>query len=865
MSDISGVFSARHGRAQDVFTDRVPESEAFAAALREHRTKLAQSILHLDAPRHNVVVFYGAGGIGKSALSHRLELWGRGLLSVDDPWGEAPAVRPELITRHDCAGSTSPRVENLLIALRASAAANGIPTPAFDVGYLAYWSSVSPGSPIEFDSPNQSRTTINEQLVESVKASLTEFGLTYGTAGLGVRTVQTLREYLKRRDARKHLAACPYLEPVLGGIIRDPVGTVPLLAGLLHWDMIQLTNPRPLWVTFVDAYEHVAGPAHRDGEKRLQTAIHLLPEVLFAITGRHRLDWASESLVGTLDHVGPRIWPDLAEDTKGRGGQHLVGDLSDEDGDQYLQRVLVDQDGTPLLSSECRGRIVHAAHGLPLYLDLSVTIAQDLLAARQPLTADAFGKPLPQVVLGIVRDMPAAQRDALRAASVFHGFDVNLVAAAGDVTHHAANALARHNIVSSHGLPPLELRIHDAVRDAILTGVDLGEDGWAPADFEAAARRGLDHLQQRVQSTLDAAQRMTFVAVALRLAEEQNIDADWIRVEAFKLPLRRLAQLIGTPPENPTSAAGWLHYHLASWTIPPDRNLDRFGRFERIAENESVPIKVRFSAMRHLAYGRRGYGDKPAALPLLKHLLEEDPTNKRLHRYQLGLTYRDLNHFKQVFEIAEELGTEEPDLYGNRLHAALAIAHGRPQDAATVYHRRADHLESRGDARVSSEVRIAAFHTQAFLDPSVDSAATELLAQAEELYAPSDMYQALATRMLCHAGDSEAVKSLAADQQALAASFGGDPHGVPMVVPVAFHELVKGDTKAAARHIRRFSQSRRHPVSYWYDILAGLLVDLGGEHLPPNDAAPDWLEHYDPRGNWVAIVMQRRSRLGTVS
>ena len=860
MNDLSDLYSFGPGRrAQDTFTDRVPESVAFAATLARHHADVRAGLAEIDLPRRNVAVFHGIGGIGKTELARRLQRWVTGSLPSSDPWGPEPSPTPGIVSRLDCAGSEALRLDNLLIDLRTGAAEASIETSAFDLGLLSYWRLANPTTPLAFTrSGKRGWIDAEAQVVDSVTSTLGSLGLPFGTAGLTVRLVKGVIDRLRDRSVRSRVASCDRLAPTLESLVVDPYGAAPYLAGLLHWDIVNTGAEVPAWVVFVDAFEHVAGRRHRDSERPLQTLVYLLPRLLFVVAGRDRLDWADDALVGTLDHVGSTIWPGLA-DRPAESDQHLVGFLSDDDADDYLQRELRHDDRSSVLEESSRNVIVRAAGGLPLYLDLSVTIAADRLRRREPITPEVFGGPLGEVVRQVVKDMPPGVRQALRAAAMFRGFDGGLISAVGDVTAGDAERLAAHGIVSEQGDPPLRLRVHEAVRASILRTDSEQIDGWSATDWHVAAERGLHHLRARIEGIPSVDDRITYVSVALRLAADFGIEADWLRVLGFRLPLRRLAPRLGTPPPEPTSWADWLHCYLAGWNLPPTQNLERFAHLRWIREQENAPPKIRFSATRHLAYGLRGRGDKAAALPLIEELLRTDNSNQQLHRYQLGITYRDLNRFDAAAEIARDLEDDEANIYGSRLQASLDFAHGKLAAAGAGYRSRADQLDRRGDARVGLEQRIAALFIQALSEPEIAPALDVLQQQAELDVAPSGISHALGVKILCCLGDEGAVASLSREQARWAELFDTDPHGVYLVVPACFHRAVLEDRDGLAEQLRRFEISRRRPFAFWFDILAGLLDDLGGEPPPRLGAEPRWLKPQEVvLDRWRAVVQQRK-------
>lgn len=76
--DLRALFSTNDPRleAGEAFTNRQMQWELVAAALTGHLQRTADpafDVEDLEAPRDNVMVFHGVGGIGKTTLSRKLE------------------------------------------------------------------------------------------------------------------------------------------------------------------------------------------------------------------------------------------------------------------------------------------------------------------------------------------------------------------------------------------------------------------------------------------------------------------------------------------------------------------------------------------------------------------------------------------------------------------------------------------------------------------------------------------------------------------------------------------------------------------------------------------------------------------------
>lgn len=435
-------------------------------------------------PRRNVLVYYGVGGIGKTTLSAELE---RRFMSQD----ERAAVRV------DFAESAVPDVESYVLRLRAGLGHLARRWPAFDLALSAYWERAHPGRPLEeFINGDSmlSRTSQAIGLPEQITGTIADvIGALPGVGEVTHRVGSLL--YNRAAEAivkHRTLKRCELLGELLQA---DPdVETLSYFPYLLAWDLERLAGPHPRAVVFLDTYENAGGRNHRDFERFLQRSVFLMPNTLFVITGRNRIDWAH---VDELDFPGPERWPGLHADHHGEEPrQHLVGYLSADDADDYLRNAMV-KDGTPVMDAAIRERIVAAGGGLPLYLDLAVTRYLDLLARGRTPTAEDFGQPLRTVAARVLRDLGRNERELLRTAALLDTFDMDMLSAACPAIPDAAlrNFKDRSFLeVNPEWTWPYSL--HQVLREALCEAdVDLS-DSWSERERAEVADRLTDHLAQ---------------------------------------------------------------------------------------------------------------------------------------------------------------------------------------------------------------------------------------------------------------------------------------------------------------------------------------------------------------------------------
>lgn len=418
-SDLRSLFSpGRDGvDAQDVFANRHDEWLATTDSLLAHWAAVRApgfSVEDFATPRRNVLVFYGVGGIGKTTLSKRLETHlTTGSESVGSEWGPVPAeVGRVLPIRIDLSRQGGVQFEDVILAMRLAVARVGHPMRAFDLALRRYWEVNHPGEPLEgylrrngFLRRAGEVTDLREQMravAEDVVQALTLPTVAGVAATTAVREI--VRALRQRRSAVRALARCTRLADLLEA--DQDAETLSYFPHLLAWDLAQVPVDRSgVLVVLLDTFEEVGDRSHRDLERLFQRMVWLMPNALFIVTGRNRLQWDDPSLEGQLDQAGPFPWPQLASAASADPRQHLVGFLSDDDRELYLRTRLTRND-EPVIPPEVRSEIASRSYGLPLFLDLAVMRFLDILNRTGTVPGpDEFDHDFPALVARIVRDL----------------------------------------------------------------------------------------------------------------------------------------------------------------------------------------------------------------------------------------------------------------------------------------------------------------------------------------------------------------------------------------------------------------------------------------------------------------------------
>ncbi|MFI2214916.1 ATP/GTP-binding protein [Streptomyces sp. NPDC020141] len=538
MADLRALFSSNDPQfdADEAFTNREGQWSLVARAVEEHLRRVHDpsfDVEDLEAPRTNLIVFHGVGGVGKSTLLRKVEA---ALTAADQrpaQWG-APSWKERLLpVRIDLsrAASTGFDFERVILTIRlALAGTPGVPLPSFDVALRQYWEHTHPGEPLDeyvrrTGLTGRVATALPQQLQTAVSEAAALLQLPGGATAAQVTgaLVQGLRE---RRERARALAGCSHAAALLDAA--PDLEALSYYPHLLAGELDRLPEKKRVTpVVLLDTFEDTAD-RHRDLERLLQRLVYLMPNVLFVISGRSRLAWANPALHGQLDWTGPAAWPGLAPGAGGR--QHLIGDLSPEDCDDHLARRLV-QDGEPLIGAGIRAQIAARSHGLPLHLDLAVARFLEIRRTRTPVPAD-FDHTFPALLARTLSDLTPEERHVLRSVSLLDAFDVDLATRAAGLDQQApARRLAGRPLITEdvYGLWPYHL--HGAIRSALRD--DQTEDHWSPADWHRAAARALAALgEQWTAATALGPSRMLLVAClrqGLRLARDHRLtDLGWL-------------------------------------------------------------------------------------------------------------------------------------------------------------------------------------------------------------------------------------------------------------------------------------------------------------------------------------------------
>nr|WP_308426844.1 ATP/GTP-binding protein [Streptomyces xantholiticus] len=835
----------------------------------------------LEAPRRNMLVFHGVGGIGKSTLSRKIEA---SLASSEHrpvQW-ESPSHPEErtLPVRIDLARAAGMDFERVILTIRLAVAALGRPMPAFDLALRRYWEHNHPGEPIE-DYLRRggllgrfSAAAALPQQMQSALSDVAQALLLPGTVGgaLGHGAGALIKALRERRQSVRALAGCSRLADLLEA--EPDLDALSFYPHLLAWDLAQLpADKSALPVILLDTFEDTGDRTHRDFERLLQRIVWLMPNVFFVVTGRNRLQWAETSLEGQLDWTGPNAWPGLVPEATHVGSgvsgrQILIGDFSFEDCEDYLARRL-SRDGHPLIDEPVRRIIAERSHGLPLYLDLSVMRYLELRrSGRQPQVTD-FDHDFPALIARTLSDLTAEERHVLRSVSLVDAFSVPLATQVAGMDHDApALRLTERPFIRESPSGVWPFHVHDLIRAAIRNADDGSDDRWSDQDWQRAAQRAFHALESQWRQDLrrDRTVLVGCLQQGLLLARDFRLDLGWLADAAFQYVGDSIWEPLALPAADATSsdglqtAADALVETLSAIARRQHEHRERTaGRLSAVLASELLPVDLVELATYYLAKAQRDLGLTDDSRRGMQRVASADGRLASAARRGLAHLSRLSGDFPAAVEAAGRLGWE------GRHHRVLGDVwwvQGDMERATAAYLAARSEAEEHGAAGETAMVQAHLAFAVSFADPL---RADDELDLADRLLSrlslrSSEMTARIAA-LVRDAGFSADLPDRAAVLLAEIGVSGISYAAAKLQLALCFHHAVldnQDDLTTAITRLRELTQSGDY--AYYVEI-AHFMV---GRPFPEHTARARWTDgERQTRERWRHLVETRRNRLGT--
>ncbi|MEV6183450.1 MULTISPECIES: ATP/GTP-binding protein [Streptomyces] len=883
--DLRALFSTndRSVQADEAFTNRASQWETVAAALTEHIQRISApgfDAEDLEAPRNHVLVFHGVGGIGKTTLSRMLEAALTDAGRRPSQWGEPgwPADRI-LPVRIDLARSAGTDFEQIVLTIRAALTRIGRPLPAFDLALRRYWEANHPGEPLEeYLRRGGLGSRFGQALPQQMQSALSDVAqalMLPGTIGsvVGQVTGALVGALRERRQTVRALAGCARLADLLEA--EPDLDALSFYPHLLAWELARLPEgKRVVPVVLLDTFEDIGDRTRRDLERLVQRTVWLLPNALWVITGRSRLQWADPALQGQLDYTGPAAWPGLVHSAvpaartptpAGTARQVLIGDFSPEDCDDYLARRLT-RGGQPLISEPVRQVITARSHGLPLHLDLSVARFLELSrSGRTPHPRD-FDHDFPALVARTLTDLTLDERHVLRSVSLLDAFDVPLATRAAGLAHEGpALRLTERPFVhdSPFGLWPFHL--HGLIRSAVRNADDTTDDRWTERDWKQAAQRAFTALGEQHQAAPgpDRLLLIAFLRQGLRLARDHRLNLGWLTPAAWTYVSDSVWEPLA-PPDTDTdttgldtaadalvellSALGRRQHQHRSHTV---------ARLTTVITSRLLPDDLQHMALYYRAKAHRDLGDSPASRAGMQAVADGRGRLAPAARRGLAHLARMAGDFPTALATARTLGWEGRH---HRVEGDIWWPHGDMDRAAAAYAAARDEAEHHGVTGERGNSQAHRAFALAFADPIV---ADDELALAEQLLADVDLRATtLNTHIAALARDAGRTDADVDDRaQVLRADIrtaGVTYAGLTLELALSFHYAVREAHDEVDAAISRLHAATGGGDYAYYSDIAHFMAGL------PLEAASRarWFDGQQPtRQRWRTLVTTRRDQL----
>ncbi|MFC1436061.1 ATP/GTP-binding protein [Streptacidiphilus sp. N1-3] len=875
--DLRALFASndRDLDVADAFTNREAQWGAVASALAAQLhtvTARGFDVQDVEAPRDNVVCFHGTGGIGKSTLARRIEA---SLADRDRPaqWPPLQLAARVLPIRIDLARAAGADLERVVLSLRLAVTVLQRPMPAFDLAFARYWEQAHPGEDLQDylhrTSSAFARFADATSLPEQLKDTLADVAQAVAVPGAVVGAAARLasaaaRAVRERRSTVRALSGCARLADLLEA--EPDTELLSYLPHLLAYDLAQVHGKEPvLPVVLLDTFEDTGDRIHRDLERYLQRVVWLMPNVLFLVSGRNRLQWGDQDVVGQLDWTGPAAWPGLA----GAGRrQLLVGDFTAADSEDYLARRLTVA-GRPLIEANIRAQLAARSAGLPLYLDLAVMRYLEVRRTRTPSSED-FDMDFAALIARTMADLTPEERDALRAAALFEEFSIALVTAAAGLPQEAAAArLVQRPFVDQDLAGQWRYHLHRAVRTALLGTADTSDDAWSERDWHNAAARAFTALGTEWKQGVPGDRRLLVACLrqGLALARDHRLDLDWLEHGAFAYtadsvwePLTPPAALTTGPStdQGPVALLTELLSALARRQHEPrPRTADRL---QAVVDAHRLPPALQDMALYYLAKVQRDLGRTAASAAGMAAVVDGAGRYAAPARRGLAHLARIQGDFPTALEMAQHLGWEGRH---HRVEGDIWWANGEFTRAAGAFRSARTEAEQhrvQGEAATAQALRALVL---GFADP--DRAGDEI-DLAEQLLRPlvlrASGFNAALAALAAQAGSAPTEQGdlpgrIAAVRAQIQAA-GLEPLTAQADLVLVLHHAVRSDHTAAAEQVERMQQQA--PPGGDHAYLVHIAAFLADQPLPDGVLPVRWLASQDTvRDRWSRLVERRRT------
>lgn len=686
------------------FVGRIDEASTLAGAIENHQRMRRESGSWERGRGRNVLVFSGIGGFGKSMFSAAARSWLAGE-SAPSGWSRPPAVAGVArIDLRQSGGYIDGARE--LASLRMQLDSIRDQWTWFDQAFAAYWAARRPTELLPvFASDGLSNRAgvlgLFPELAEDLTATqhIDISGAEYPAtiSGLSVRAVETIVGRVRALVRATSSSAEPdgfadLFEQCCNARYLTDDAERTLLARLFELLAYEIRassrGTEACAVVLLDTFERLELDPRHEGERLLNAAAWLMPNVLFLVTTRRELSWG-EDQGPSMPYKGSKRWPALA-DRAVPSMRSRIARLDAGESEQVLRSF--EPTVGWRMQDEFVVAVVERSHGWPVYLKLAGEAIARLADRSECLALVDLPSSFEDLVGIILEDASPDERRAIRASALFERPVPALVAVTAAVDEGAAIRAMSSSLFSPEELESEERRLHETIAAAIRSQDSRWDGAWSPADWRAAGARALAYLQDRWVELVDASERDVaenrWRGVSVDMTQFHQIVGDAIVVmeRTGALPL---ASASGKYPNwvweavlRGPSIAGVRPHLPASPETEAVRAIVTFIEAKSPDKPPAAQIRILHELVerspdllrvvgRHLAYAQRNSGDWQGALKSFDLLTSAFP-DSALFPQQYALTLAAGRRFPEAFRAA---GTLTPRMAA-AVRARIAATHG---------------------------------------------------------------------------------------------------------------------------------------------------------------------------------------------
>jgi tetratricopeptide (TPR) repeat protein len=411
-----GKFNSDRTSALKRFANREKPIEVFTKGISDYNNS---SEIFM-----RVIVYYGIGGIGKTALLKKL-------LRVYKHNASIKRKEHNIININLRAIEINTPI-NILLTIRNQLK---IRCDLFDFAILKYWKLLE-----------LSDKRIKDKLDFFTKSSLL-WELTDNLSPISTQPFRTLFKYAYQKYKKRFGKFKDEISLIDTLDIEELQERLPYFLGL----SIKSEYQKSKNIIFIDSFETLDD---KKGADYLHYEEWLYELIASSMSGLY--------IIGSREYIK---WGEKDDEWKKYLDQHILGTLSENDCKFFLK-------GIPILEDSIISNIINSSNGLPFYLDLCANIYLQLKESNSIITSDIFNLSKEQIIDRFLSHLDTNLKELFKLLSLFENFEQELVKYL--INNYSIgfpttlfNKIINYTIVEEIGINNKLYRIHTDIKEYI--------------------------------------------------------------------------------------------------------------------------------------------------------------------------------------------------------------------------------------------------------------------------------------------------------------------------------------------------------------------------------------------------------------